>query len=134
MSQGSNAANRAANAVSGAVKTVHGAGEAIRGNINSFADTAGERAVNSDPANPSPSTNTAPTTSTGLHNASVAKRGEAEVMQGMSQLQGGSVSDTTATRTTTAAPPTQSAQAGLKTNTATTGTGAPPPMTTRGQA
>ncbi|SPO31427.1 uncharacterized protein UTRI_06557 [Ustilago trichophora] len=90
MSSNSGNSNSIGDAVKGALNTIHGAGESIRGNINQTLDSAGEGL-----RNPNSSTSTSPAygKSTDYNNPTasqqgVADKGAQEFKQGIDKLSG----------------------------------------------
>jgi len=81
MADGSTASNVGKIGITGIVKTVHGAGEVIRGNIASFIDGVGEGITGRD--------GTVPASAPGGHGTNVATEGLAEFRQGLAELKGG---------------------------------------------
>ncbi|KIS65835.1 uncharacterized protein UMAG_11229 [Mycosarcoma maydis] len=88
----------------GAIETIHGAGESIRGNINDRLDSAGEGLRSADSTN-STANASDPSTfgrSSDYNNSAnhqdVAKNGSAEFKHGISKLQNAFSSNTTSSK------------------------------------
>ncbi|WWC58310.1 uncharacterized protein I303_100850 [Kwoniella dejecticola CBS 10117] len=80
-SAGANAAQGLGDKVKGGWNVFHGAGEAIRGNANSFIDNLGEQVAGRDPAQ-QPQTRSAG----GERPAGVAAKGADEIQQGVAEF------------------------------------------------